>query len=113
VRIRDVSEELEAKLSPVVAGAGAAARGKAEWKVYRDGSQRAKLRASGLGLADGVAVDLVLNGRLIGRAEVLRGALHFRRESERGDLVPAAHAGESVQIVVEQRVILEGIFRPE
>jgi hypothetical protein len=116
VRIRNVVQELEAMLEPTPAGLAlqARARGKAEWKVYKDGTRQGKVSLSGLNLADGTLLELAVDGRRITQLVVQRGAARYRRESERGEGVPVVEENQMLQVFINSgQVILEGRFVPE
>lgn len=115
MRIRSVREELEVKLRPTVAGTplAASARGKGEWKVYGDSSRQCKLSVTNLNLPDGTELQVELSGRLVADMIVDRGTARFRRESERGEIVPSVQANEVLQILLHGKAILEGSFYHE
>jgi hypothetical protein len=115
VRIRSVLQEYEAKLRAIEGGGGAAqaAHGKAEWKVYGDGTQRCKLWLSGLGLSDGAVLQIALDGRQIAEIPVRGGKARYRRESERGEAVPMVAAKQVLQVSYAGSIILEGSFFAE
>ncbi len=111
MRIRNVLEELEAHLAP--ANLQPRARGKAEWKVYENGTRQCKVSLSGLNLADGTMLELAVDGRRIGQLVVQHGAARYRRESERGEGVPAVEENQLLQVIASGQVILEGRFVAE
>jgi hypothetical protein len=108
MRLRSVVSELEAHLS----GADDL-HGKAEWKTYADGSRQCRVRASKLPLPDGAEVEILLEGVKIARVAVDGGRVSFRRETERGEDVPAAAAGQTLRVVHVGSVVLEGTFHSE
>ena len=109
---RSVQQEHEAKLAPPPGGA-AGARGKAEWKVYADGTRQGRLSASGLDVTDGAVVEIRVGTRVIATATVEDGRVRFRRESAQAEVVPAVALDEVVQLVHAGRVLLEGAFYAE
>jgi hypothetical protein len=111
VRFRSVRQEYEAVLSPPPSSAGA--RGKAEWKVYADGTRQGRLTASGLAVPDGAVVEISVNDRLIAMATVDGGRVRFRRESEQGESVPEVALAEVLRLRHAGRVLLEGTFAAE
>jgi len=116
VRIRNVLQEYEVKLSPSDPGSSIAphaAQGKGEWKVYGDGTQRCKVRVSGLNLPEGVVLHVFVNGQPIGEMAVQRGAARYKRESERGEYVPLVDLNQVLQVSYNGQAILEGRFYPE
>jgi hypothetical protein len=116
VRIRNVLQEYEAKLTVSKPGSAItpdSAQGKGEWKVYGDGTQRCKVRVSGLSLPEGVVLHVLVNGQPIGEMMVERGAARYKRESERGEYVPAVDANQVLQVSYNGQAILEGRFYSE
>jgi len=112
MRIRDVAEEHEVLLKPTGAApaSAASARGRGEWKLYRDGTRKCKASVTHLSLPEETRLHLSINGRHAGEMAVQRGTARFRRESENGDFVPAVQVDEVLQIILEGTVILEGKF---
>lgn len=113
MRIRDVLQEYEAKLNLVQLSApifGHAARGKAEWKVYGNGTRQGKVSVSGLNLPDGAVLRLAVSGQPIAEMVVQHGKARYRRESERGEVVPVVELDQMLQVSYAGQVILEGIF---
>jgi hypothetical protein len=58
VRSRNVLQEYEARLEPSAVGRCPTARGKAEWKVYGDGTRQCKGSVSKLNLPEGAVLEL-------------------------------------------------------
>lgn len=115
MRIRSVVEEYEVMLRPPTAEVPGldSARGKAEWKVYADGSRQCKVSIHNLKLPEGAQLQLTINGRIIATVIVERGSARFRRETEKGELVPHVRASEVLQVLLEETAILEGSFYAE
>ena len=113
MRIRSVLQEFEAKLEPNSALHCPGARGKAEWKLYADGTRRGKVSISRLDLIDGTVLDLVVDGCRIAELVVEGKLARYRRESERGELVPSVGVDQVIQVIHAGRVILEGRFYAE
>lgn len=113
MRIRSVLQEFEAKLEPTSVLHGAGLRGKAEWKLYADGTRRGKVSLSRLDLADGTVLDLLVDGCRIAELVVEGNLARYRRESERGELVPSVGVDQVVQVLHAGQVILEGRFYAE
>jgi hypothetical protein len=113
VRIRSVLEEYEAKLEPPPTSPYPEARGKAEWKVYSNGTRQAKASASRLDLPDGAVVELVTANRRIASLTVEGGMARYRRESERGEDAPLVEVGQVLEVVYGGQVILAGRFYAE
>jgi hypothetical protein len=113
MRIRNVLQEFEARLEPQPGGRNPAGRGKAEWKVYGDGSRQCRVSISNLELPESALLGILVDGRQIAQAEVIGGKARFRRETERGELVPDVKADQVLQIVADGQVILEGFFYAE
>lgn len=112
MRFRSVIEEFEVKLQASTAEASAA-RGKGEWKVYEDGSRQCKVSVNNLKLPEGTQLQVTVNGRVITTLTVERGSARFRRETEKGELVPHVRANEVLRVLLEDRAILEGSFYAE
>jgi hypothetical protein len=113
VRIRDVVQEYEAQLQPTEAGASTTARsayGKAERKVYGDGTRQFKIRVAGLDLSDGAVLQLAIRGRQFAEVMVQRGKARFRRETERGEAIPAVELSQLLQVSYAGQIILQGEF---
>jgi len=113
VRIRNVLQEYEAQLKPTPAGASTPAHkahGKAEWKAYGDGTRRCKVWISRLNLPEGAVLELAVNGQPMDRMVVRQGAARYKRESERGEVVPVVELNQVLQVCYVGQVILEGEF---
>jgi hypothetical protein len=113
MRIRNVLQEYEAMLEPVPASPYPGARGKAEWKVYGDGTRQCKVKVSGLDLPDGSKLELVVDDRQIAAVAVQNGMARYRRETERGEAVPYVESNQVLQVIYAGNVILEGKFYSE
>jgi hypothetical protein len=116
MRIREVLEEYEAQLKPTQTGApatGRSAHGKGEWKVYSNGTRQCKIWVAGLNLADGAVLQIGVSGRQMGEVMVRDGRARYRRESERGEAVPALEPRQLLQVSYAGQVILEGEFYSE
>jgi hypothetical protein len=113
MRIRNVVLEFEARLEPLPAGICPKARGKAEWKVYDDGTRRCKASLTGLGLPDGTVLELAVHGRRIALLSAHQGTARYRRETERGESVPVVELNEVVQVFASGQLIMEGRFYEE
>lgn len=113
VRFRSVVEELEAHLVPTPGYSQTKARGKAEWKVYADGSRKAKVSLSNLSVIDGTVIELSVAGRPLTELIVHRGSARYRKETEQGDDVPVVVENEVLQVSNLGKVLLEGRFVPE
>jgi len=113
VRIRNVLLEYEARLEPSPAGICPKARGKAEWKVYDDGTRRCKTSLSGLSLPDGTVLELAVHGRRIALLSAQHGTARYRRETERGESVPVVELNEVMQVFASGQLIMEGHFYEE
>lgn len=113
MRFRSVLQEYEARFVPSPSGACPAARGKAEWKVYGNGTRRGKVSLSNLDVPDGTVLELVIEGQQIARLSVHRGKARFRRETERREDVPVVDVDQLLQITYAGQVILHGRFYSE
>lgn len=115
MRKRSVVEEYEVILRPnaVELSGNSSARGKGEWKVYGDGSRQCKVSINNLKLPEETQLQLTVNGRVIATLTVQRGSARFRRETEKGELVPYVQANEVLQILLDGKLILEGSFYAE
>jgi hypothetical protein len=113
LRIRNVSQELEAQLQPTRVGTATIARsahGKGEWKVYGDTTRQCKIWLSGLTLADGAVLQLLVSGRQITELMVQGCRAVYKRQSERGEAVSEVAAGQLLQVSYAGQIILEGEF---
>jgi hypothetical protein len=113
VRIRNVLQEFEAKLEPTPTSLQSQARGKAEWKVYANGTRQCKVSLSRLNLADGTLLELAVDGRQITQLVVQQGIARYRRESERGEDVPVVEEDQVLRVLGSGQLILEGRFIAE
>lgn len=115
MRIRDVAEEHEVLLKTTGAAPAstASARGRGEWKLYRDGTRKCKVSVTHLTLPEETRLYLAINGRHAGEMAIQKGTARFRRESENGDFVPAVQVDEVLQVLLDGIVILEGKFYRE
>jgi hypothetical protein len=116
MRIRSVLQEYQARLRPTTSAASSApgsGHGNAEWKVYADGTRRCKVWVSGLDLSDGAVLQLSVSGGQLAEMLVRHGRARYRRESERGEAVPAVELDQVLQISYAGMVILEGSFYPD
>jgi len=113
MRIRNVQQEYEVQLRPSPGGAFPSARGKGEWKVYADGTRQCKLSVSGLDALNGAFIELSVEQRRITHLTVEHGSARYRRETERGEGVPAVALGERLKVIYLGQVVLEGQFYEE
>jgi hypothetical protein len=116
MRIRSVLEEHEAQLKPTEIGASTTAQsahGKGEWKVYGNGTRQCKVWLSGLNLSDGAVLQIGVSGRQMTEVMVRQGRARFRRETERGEAVPAVEPKQVLQVSYAGEIILEGEFYSE
>jgi hypothetical protein len=113
MRIRTVRRELEARLEPPLTSPTPAARGKAEWKVYGDGTRQGRVSVSGLGLPDGEVLDLMVDERRIAHVTVQGNRARYRRETERGESVPEVDVEQVLRVISAGNVLLEGRFHAE
>jgi hypothetical protein len=89
------------------------ARGKAEWKVYDNGSRRCKVWITGLDLSEGAVLQLAVSGQPMTEIMVRGGRGRYRRESERGEAVPVVELKQVLQVSYAGQIILEGEFYAE
>ena len=115
MRIRNVLQEYEAQLKPAqfAAPAAASAHGKAEWKVYSNGTRQCKVWITGLNLSEGAVLQLAVSGHQFTELLVRGGRARFRRESERGEAVPEVEPKQKLQVSYAGQIILEGEFYAE
>jgi hypothetical protein len=116
MRVRDVLEEYEAQLMPTPNGGSASGRsshGKGEWKVYANGTRQCKIWVAGLKLSDGAVLQLGVSGRQMGEVMVRDGRARYRRESERGEAVPAVEPKQVLEVTYAGEIILQGEFYSE
>ncbi len=111
--IRTIVEDYEAKLLPVGAsGTGSGARGKAEWERYGNGEVELKIRIHNVNFPDETLLDVQLRSFIIGRI-VLKSRRGVLRIQSRSETVPHAKESDSITIVLNGTVILQGIFVPD
>lgn len=113
MRIRSVLQEYEVKLEPPPASPCPSARGKAEWKIYGDGTRQCKLSVSNLDLPDGAVLELLVDDRRITQLILEHGTARYRRETERGEDVLVVELGQLLQVAHAGRTILVGHFYAE
>jgi hypothetical protein len=113
LRIRNVHQEYEAKLEPTATSPYPAARGKAEWKVYGDGTRQAKVQVSRLDMPDGTVLELLVENRRIALLTIQGGMARYKREAERGEGVPPVELDQVLQVIHHGQVILAGRFYAE
>ena len=107
-RAKTVKQELEARLASPSTGN---ARGKAERKWYGDGSERLKLRAYDMDVADGSQVSVTIAGRQVAMQIIHGGQLEFDVESGPGLTVPDARVGEILAIEYGDEILVSGEFQ--
>lgn len=111
VNVREV-EDLEARLRPVAdLAAASGAAGNAEREAWDDGSAEFEAKIRGVSLPDGSAVEFVLEGVSLGRAEIRRGRARLEFDSRQGDDVPPVAADQRIEVRHDGVVLLEGEFR--
>lgn len=113
MRIRNVLQEYEAKLEPPPASSFPTSRGKAEWKVYDNGTRQCKVSISKLILADNTLVELILENRRIAKITTQNGIVRYKQESELGQIVPVVGLNQILQLIYDGQVIVEGRFYSE
>jgi hypothetical protein len=112
-RIRTVTQEYEAQLTPTGSGIGSHARGQSEWKRYKDDTRKFKVSVSGLEVPDGTVLDIALDGWKIGEMTIQRGISRLCRETEKGTYAPPVGADQELQILLGGKLILQGKFYEE
>jgi len=65
-------------LRPASASPYSGARGKAEWKVYENGTRQCKVSLSNLNLADGTMLELLVDGHSIARLIAQQDIARYR-----------------------------------
>lgn len=113
MRIRNVLQEYEAKLEPPPASPFPTSRGKAEWKVYENGTRQCKVSISQLNLPDGTMLELVLENQRIAKLTVQNSIARYKQESESGQVVTVVGLDQILQVMYDSQVILEGRFYSE
>ncbi len=111
-RIRNVLQEFEAHLTSVEQEF-AKVRGKSEWKKYGDGAHQLKISLTGLNLREGTALVLTVDGVKIGDMIVQGKTARFKRESEKGEFVPAVEAEQTLRVIFLEKVIVQGKYVAE
>lgn len=113
MRIRNVLQEFEAKLEPVTGSPFSNARGKAEWKTYQGGTRQCKVSVSKVDLPDGTILELALENQRIANFTLQNGIARYKQESELGQIVPNVEAGQTLQVIYDGKIIVEGKFYAE
>lgn len=113
MRIRNVLQEYEAKLESSPASPFSMSRGKAEWKVYENGTCQCKVSLSKLDLPDGAILELVLENQRIAKLTVQNGIARYKQESELGQIVPVVRLDQTLQVMYDGKVIVAGRFYSE
>jgi hypothetical protein len=113
MRIRNVLEEFEARLFPTAASPSAKAEGKGEWKVYSGGERQCKVKVLNLNLANGMVLHIAIDGETVGEMVVEGNNARFKRESDQSEHVPMVSAGQVLQVLHDEHVILQGNFYSE
>lgn len=104
-------EDYEARLLPVdIMHAGNNARGKAERERFRNGEEEFDVRVRGIDLPDGSALDIYVEKQCVGQIIVTNRHGRLRIESRNGVTVPTVAAGNSIRVMIDGAVILEGLF---
>lgn len=110
-RVRHIAEDFEAALVLEITGGTA---GKAEWKVYRTGLHRLKLKARNLPLDDGETVEAVVAGHSLGQLVVARGRARLDLDEERDEIVPQIRNLDSLILRTgDGTIVAKGFFRPD
>lgn len=81
--------------------------------MYGDGARRCKVWVSRLNLPEGAVLELAVNSQPMDKMVVRQGAARYKRESERGEVVPVVEVSQVLQVCYVGQVILEGEFYQE
>jgi hypothetical protein len=107
--MRRLVDEQEAGLRPPEGLARG--QGQIEWERQADGHERLRVRFAGLGLPDGAYVSIRLGGAILGYARLASGAGGLSFETRKGQ-VPKGAAGQLVEVVHGEAVVLRGLLEP-
>lgn len=108
--IRIVLMELEARLNPVPPNR--AGKGKLEFKRYRDGTQRMKIKCRGLDLPDGAQLELWSGDTLIANLAMKNGRAEVDEERPDDAEAPPLAEGDVVALRHDGVPLLSGeIYR--
>ncbi len=111
---RKIVEDYEARLAaPGEQSAHERASGKAEHERFEDGEVQFEVRGRGLSLADGAQLDIRLNGEVVARTALTSGRTSLRLSTRTGDTIPAVRAGDRIDLVHRDTVLLTGRFEPD
>lgn len=113
MRIRNVLQEFEVKLEPISGSSFQNARGKGEWKTYEGGMRQCKVSVSKLNLPDGTILELILENQRIAKLTIENGIARYKQESELGQIVPNVSVGQTLHVIYQETVILQGKFYKE
>lgn len=112
-RVRIILEDYEARLKPINAAAASRATGKAERERYKDGSEEFSLRLHQVDLPEGAAVEIALQGTVLGTTVVRQQSGRFELNTTTGARVPAVKVGDVVEVRHQGSAILRGTFRED
>lgn len=108
---RRITEDFEAKLAPTNANEfSRSGRGEVERELYADGNAELKLAFSGTNIPDGSTIKLLINRNFVKDYQVNRGKVYEKINTKSGITVPSVKAGDKVEIIYNDTVILSGDF---
>lgn len=108
---RRITEDFEAKLAPTNANEfSRSGRGEVERELYSDGNAELKLQFSGTNIPEGSSVKLLINGDYVKDFLVNKGRVYEKINSKTGVTVPIVKAGDIVEVIFNEEVILSGTF---
>lgn len=105
--LRAVEYELEAKLK----GDGSffsKPGGKVERKSYSDGSERLKISLRKLKASEGSFATVKIGGSEVAQLKIEKGSARFDEESTELSAMPKMKAGQSVEVLVDGALVLQG-----
>jgi hypothetical protein len=112
MKLRRIVEDYEARLTPAADAGSAFARaaGKCEHERFEDGDLDFELSVRGIDLPDGITLHIDVDGSPAAFALVERGVCRLKRRRTRGESIPDVRDGTTIEIRLDSRVVLRGVF---
>ena len=99
--------DLEARLSPVIGGSG---RGEIEYTAWRDGSKQLEIELRSM---SGSSAEVLINAERVTTALLEQGRANIFLDTRKGNAVPDAAQGASVEVRQKGELILGGVLLPD
>ena len=104
-----ILEDYEAKILPIK-NSHVTGKGKVEWERYGSGEVEFELKLKKLNIPDGTSLEVHLNGRHLGSAEVQSSRAVFLLVNVRGDVVPRIRSGDLLEVHKDGVAVMSGEF---